>query len=88
MNLTVRNELEIAQASMNLQKTMMGMRTQSITSMGALQEMEKTRAILVHAGQTTQALEMTRAMQAVQGGASAEKTLMGTIMNLDGGKRE
>jgi Ca-activated chloride channel family protein len=89
VNQVVRNELEIAQASQNLQRTMMGMRTQQLTAMGALQELQKTRTILMQAGQTGQAQEVDAAMQALQrGGADVEKTIIGTIYNLDQGKRE
>lgn len=85
----VANELAIAQASQNLQKTMMGMRTQQFTTMGAVDELQKTRAILINAGQTGQAQEVDAALQSLQrGGADAEKTLMGTIMNLDQGRRQ
>lgn len=89
INPTVHNELEIAQASQNLQRTMMGMRTQQLTAMGAVQELQKTRALLAQTGQVGQAQEIDAAMQALQrGGAdAAEKTLIGTIYTLDQGKR-
>ncbi|HZT42248.1 MAG TPA: VWA domain-containing protein [Chthonomonadaceae bacterium] len=88
INPVVRNELEIAQASQNLQRTIMGMRTQQLTATGALQELQKTRAILSQTGQTQQAQELDAAMQALQrGGADVEKTLIGTIYELDQGKR-
>jgi Ca-activated chloride channel family protein len=88
VNQVVRNELEIAQASQNLQRTMMGMRTQQMTAMGAMQELQKTRTILMQAGQTARAQEVEAAMQAIQsGGADVEKTIVGTIYNLDQGKR-
>lgn len=83
----VYNELEIAQASQNLQRTMMGMRTQQLTAMGAMQELQRTRTVLMQAGQVGQAQEVDAALQSLQRGADAEKTLMGTIMNLDQGKR-
>ena len=89
VNQTVKNELEIAQASQNLQRTMMGMRTQQLTAMGAMSELEKTRTILLQTGQGAQAQEVTMAMQALQrGGADVEKTIIGTIYNLDAGKRQ
>ena len=89
INQTVRNELDIAQASQNLQRTMMGMRTQQLTAMGAMSELQKTRTILMQTGQTAQAQEVDSAMQALQrGGADAEKTIIGTIYNLDLGKRQ
>ncbi|HLV78678.1 MAG TPA: VWA domain-containing protein [Chthonomonadaceae bacterium] len=88
VNPVVRNELEIAQASQNLQRTIMGMRTQQLTATGALQELQKTQAILSQTGQTQQARELDAAMQALQrGGADVEKTLIGTIYELDQGKR-
>lgn len=88
VNQVVRNELEVAQASQNLQRTMMGMRTQQMTAMGAMQELQKTRTVLMQAGQTARAQEVEAAMQAIQsGGADVEKTIVGTIYNLDQGKR-
>ena len=88
MNSTVQNELEIAQASQNLQRTIMGMRTQQITAMGAMSELQKTRTILMQTGQSGQAQQVDAAMQALQrGGGDVEKTLMGAVVNLDQGKR-
>ena len=92
VNQIVRNELDIAQASQNLQRTMMGMRTQQMTAMGAMTELQKTRTILMQAGQdhadagATQQLD--QAMQSLQrGGGDVEKTLMGAIVDIDQGKR-
>ncbi len=88
-NQIVRNELDIALASQNLQRTMMGMRTQQLTAMGAMQELQKTRTVLLQAGQVGQAQELDAAMQSLQrGGADIEKTIIGTIYNLDQGKRQ
>lgn len=87
VNQVVRNELDIAMASQNLQRTMMGMRTQQLTAMGAMTELQKTRTILMQAGQTGRAQEINAAIQSIQGGGDAEKTLMGTMLNLDQGKR-
>ncbi len=88
VNQIVRNELDIAQASSNLQRTMMGMRTQQLTAMGAMSELQKTRTILMQTGQTGQAQEVDAAMQALQRGGDVEKTIIGTIYNLDQGKRQ
>jgi Ca-activated chloride channel family protein len=66
---------------------MMGMRTQQLTAMGAMQELNKTRTVLMQAGQAGKAQEVTLAIQALQSGGDAEKTLMGTMLNLDQGKR-
>jgi Ca-activated chloride channel family protein len=88
VNATVRNELDIAQASQNLQRTMMGMRTQQLTAMGAMGELQKTRTILMNAGQTQQVHQLDAAMQSLQrGGGDVEKTLMGAIVDIDQGKR-
>ena len=88
VNPIVRSELELAQASSNLQRTMMGMRTQQITSMGAMTELQKTRTIMMQAGQTQQVQQLDQAMQSLKsGGGDVEKTLMGTIMEIDQGKR-
>lgn len=87
VNQVVRNELEIAQASLNLQRTMMGMKTQQLTAMGAVSELQKARTILLQAGASGQAQEIDVAMQAIQRGGDAEKTIIGTIYNLDQGKR-
>ncbi len=60
VNQIVRNELDIAMASKNLQRTMMGMRTQQLTAMGAMQELNKTRTMLMQAGQTGKARRSLR----------------------------
>ncbi len=87
-NQIVQSELEIAKASQNLQRTMMGMRTQQITTMGAMSELQKTRTILMSEGKTEQAQQLDAAMQALQrGGGDVEKTLMGAVVQLDQGKR-
>jgi Ca-activated chloride channel family protein len=82
----VYRELEVHLASRNLEKTMMGMRTQQLTAMGAMQELQKTRTILMAAGRTEEAQDITQAMTALQQGEGAEKTLIGTIYELDQGK--
>jgi Ca-activated chloride channel family protein len=88
VNPIVRNELDIASASQNLQRTMMGMRTQQLTAMGAMSEIQKTRTILMQAGQTQQVQQLDAAMQSLrQGGGDVEKTLMGAIVDIDQGKR-
>jgi hypothetical protein len=65
---------------------MMGMRTQQLTAMGAIGELQKTRMTLMQAGRVDQANEVTMAIGAIQQGGEAEKTLIGTIHNLDQGK--
>jgi Ca-activated chloride channel family protein len=87
-NPVVQRELEVHLASRNLEKTMMGMRTQQLTAMGAMQELQKTRTILMNTGRADQAQEVTLAMEALQRGGEVEKTLIGTIYHLDQGKRK
>lgn len=84
----VARELEVHLASRNLEKTMMGMRTQQLTAMGAMQELQRTRTVLVQAGREDEARDVTQAMEALKQGANADKTLIGTIYDLDQGKRK
>lgn len=92
VNPIVMAELELAQASQSLQRTMMGMRTQQLTAMGAMTELQKTRTILMQADKTIQTQQLTQqldqAMQSLQRGTGdVEKTLMGAIVDIDQGKR-
>jgi Ca-activated chloride channel family protein len=82
----VQREIEVALASRNLEKTVMGMRTQQISPNAALQELEKTRTILLDQGKTAQAQDIQQAIDNIKQGAGIEKTLVGTIYNLDRGK--
>jgi Ca-activated chloride channel homolog len=89
VNPSVQREIEVAEASRNLEKTVMGMRTQQISPMAAMQELEKTRTILIQQGKTDQAQDVQQAIDSIRGGAGgAEKTLMGTIYDLDRGKNK
>jgi Ca-activated chloride channel family protein len=87
-NPVVQRELEVHLASRNLEKTMMGMRTQQLTAMGAMQELNKTRTMLMQSGRTGEANEVTLAMETLQRGGEVEKTLIGTIYHLDQGKKK
>jgi hypothetical protein len=86
-NPVVQRELEVHLASRNLEKTMMGMRTQQLTAMGAMQELQKTRTILMQSGRSAEAQEVGQAIDALQRGGEVEKTLIGTIYHLDKGKQ-
>lgn len=86
-NPVVQRELEVHLASRNLEKTIMGMRTQQLTAMGAMQELQRTRTILMQSGRMEQAQEVGQAMEALQRGGEVEKTLIGTIYHLDQGKK-
>ena len=84
---SVQREIEVAEASRNLERTVMGMRTQQISPVAAMQELERTRTILIQQGKNDQAQDVQQAIDSIkQGGGGAEKTLMGTIYDLDRGK--
>lgn len=80
---------QISAASRVVEKTIMGLKTQAITTAQAMQELQKTQALFLQEGRTQDAQEVTIAMQAIQKGdtGTAEKTLMGTMLHLDQGKK-
>ena len=84
----VQSELAVARAARLLDKTVMGMRTQQMDATQAMQELNRTKTLMLDSGKLMQAHEITQAMQQIQGGGSVEKTLMGTIYNLDQGRTE
>ncbi len=86
INPVVRSAIEVQQASRELERTVMGMRTQQVSTVAAIGELEKTRALLVNQGRTLQADEIGSAIADMRSGGAAEKTLMGTILELDSGK--
>ena len=86
VNPQVERELEVAMASRNLERTVMGMRTQQISPAAAMNELQKTKAMLVSQGKIVQANDIQQAIDDIKQGAAPEKTLMGTIYNLDRGK--
>jgi Ca-activated chloride channel family protein len=88
-NPEVSGAAQLAAASRVVEKTVMGLKTGAITQMGAVAELQKTQMLLVQQGRVQDAQEVTRALQALQSGdaAGAEKTLMGTIVHLDQGKK-
>jgi len=80
-NPQVRRELEVAEASRNLERTVMGMRTQQVSPTEAVNELERTRMLLVDQGKTLQAADIQRAIDEIKGGAGAEKTLIGITLD-------
>jgi Ca-activated chloride channel family protein len=86
----VANELQVAVASRALEKTIMGMRAHQLDRTQALAELQRTQAMLLRQGRTQEAQEVTQAIRALQSQDTntAEKTLMGTLVNLEQGKRE
>jgi Ca-activated chloride channel family protein len=85
----VASAAQVAMASRAVEKTVMGMKTGMITQMAAIQELQKTQMLLVQEGRTAEAQEVTMALRAIQSGdkGQAEKTLMGTMVHLDQGKK-
>jgi len=89
VNPLIRQELEIAQASINLEKTVMGMRTQQISAMHATMELQKTMNLLVSQGRPDEANQVRQALDDIKHGtAGAEKTLIGVQLSLDQGKKK
>ncbi|MEI8282601.1 MAG: VWA domain-containing protein [Armatimonadota bacterium] len=88
VNPRVAQASQIIASSKAIEKTVMGLKTGAITQMGAIQELQKTQALLLSDGKIVEAQEVTMALRALQSGdnSSAEKTLMGTFVNLDTGK--
>lgn len=88
VNPRVGQAAQIVASSKAIEKTVMGLKTGAITQMGAIQELQKTQMLLVSEGRTAEAQEVTMALRALQSGdkGAAEKTLMGTFVNLDTGK--
>jgi Ca-activated chloride channel family protein len=89
VNPIVKQELEIAEASRNLEKTVMGMKTQQLSAMTATMELQKTMSLLASQGRVEEAQEVQQAIDSIkQGGPDAEKTLSQTIHALDQGKKK
>ena len=88
VNPRVAQASQIIASSKAIEKTVMGLKTGAITQMGAIQELQKTQALLLSDGKIVEAQVVTMALRALQSGdnSSAEKTLMGTFVNLDTGK--
>lgn len=88
-NPVVKQELEIAEASRNLEKTVMGMKTQQLSAMNATMELQKTMNLLASQGRSEEAQEVQNAIDTIKrGGLDAEKTLSQTIHTLDQGKKK
>lgn len=88
VNGTVQREIELARASRSLERTMMGIKTQQLTSAMAIQDLQRTQMLLQQSGMTEQAAEVGAAMQGLRtGSGDVEKTLIGTMLDIDLGKR-
>lgn len=88
MDPRVEGAMELSAASRVVERTILGLKTQQISVAAAMADLQKTQALLVQQGRGAEAQEVTMAMQAIGRGdvGGAEKTLMGTVVNLDQGK--
>jgi Ca-activated chloride channel family protein len=90
VNPRVKQAADIQQASRVVEKTLMGLKTQQISASAAVAELQKTQMLLLNEGRTSEAQEVTMALRAIQSGdtGQAEKTLIGTMLQLDQGKKQ
>ncbi|HET6385179.1 MAG TPA: VWA domain-containing protein [Armatimonadota bacterium] len=90
VNAAVQAEIAVAQAARNLERTMMGVRTQQINIAAAAGELQRTQQLLTQAGRAGEANELGQAISALgqRDQNTAEKTIIGTIYNLDLGRRK
>jgi Ca-activated chloride channel family protein len=86
----VAQEVEVAQASKSLERTMMGMKTQQLSAATMALELQKTQQLLVSQGRTMEAQEVAQAIRDLQRGdvGNVEKTLIGTKLTLEQGKTQ
>ncbi len=82
----VQGEIAVARAARSLDKTVMGMRAQTLNVTQAMQELNRTKTLMLDQGKLAQAQQITQAMQEIESGAGVEKTLVGTVYTLDQGK--
>lgn len=69
----------------------MGMRTHQLSPTMALQELQRTQQILIQQGRTAEAQELGQAIRGLQqhdSSGAVEKTLIGTVLNLEQGKKQ
>jgi Ca-activated chloride channel family protein len=85
----VAQAAQVAAASRIVEKTIMGLKSAQLTPAAAAAELQKTQMFLVAQGRTAEAQEVTQALRAIQSGdhGNAEKTLIGTMLQLDQGKK-
>ncbi|MER3559109.1 MAG: hypothetical protein C4336_06425, partial [Armatimonadota bacterium] len=86
----VANELQVATTSRALEKTIMGLRSSQLNQTQALQELQRTQSLLLQQGRLQEAHQVAQAIRSLQGQDTntAEKTLMGTLVNLEQAKKD
>lgn len=88
-NPEVGQRLEVALASQQLEKTMVGIRTRQVSKTQAIEELEAARTQLLKQGKAEEATQVEQAIIKLQAGAGdVEKTLIGTITQIDAGTTE
>lgn len=90
VNEMVKKEWEAKQAARTIEKTLMAMKTQAISTAMAVAELERTKVFLREQGRLEEAEEVEQAIESLKKGTSleAEKTLIGTIYKMDIGKKK
>lgn len=88
-NPRVAQSVEISLATRVVEKTMMGLKAGELTAQMAIQELQKTQMLLQQDGRTEEAAQVAQAVRDLQQGKTGdvEKTLIGTITQLDQGKK-
>jgi len=86
MDPRVQSEIEVARAARALDMTVLGLKTQQMDRAQVMQNLNRTKTLMLDQGKLAQAQQITQAMQEIQGGGSVEKTLIGTIYTLDQGR--
>ncbi len=90
VNEIVKREWEAKQTARSIEKTLMAMKTQAISTAAAVAELERTKIFLREQGRLEEAQEVEQAIESLKKGTSleAEKTLVGTIYKMDIGKKK
>lgn len=88
-NPRVAQAVEVSMVSRAVEKTMMGLKSGQITAAMAVADLQKTQMLLAQEGRVQEAQQVAQAVRDLQGGnvAQVEKTLIGTVTQLDQGKK-
>lgn len=85
----VAQSVQVSLATRVVEKTMMGLKAGELTAQMAIQELQKTQMLLQQDGRSEEAAQLAQAVRDLQQGKTGdvEKTLIGTITQLDQGKK-
>lgn len=89
-NPRVAKSVEISLASRVVEKTMMGLKSGELTAAMAISDLQKTQMLLAQDGRVQEAEQVGQAVKDLQAGRTGqvEKTLIGTMISLDQGKKQ